>query len=362
MRRLTSLEVKKIRDELAELRKLIAELDGYLSDEQKLRNLVAKELAAFAEPLTVPRHSRIVSAKESAAADSGDPDDVEVPDVAVKVTLTATGKLGRFDATAKAGGRGKDDAIVASVTCSLRDDITAITDTGRAITVHPIDVPACEGKDRGAKVGDIIASLEDHENIIALLSLTDETVVVLVTRSGAVKKIERASFAKKDGQPVLSFKADGDLLVFAGVDAPGGHIMLLSSAGQLLRFETGNVRPQGRTGSGVAGMRLGEDTVVAAAVANVDQAPVCVALVTDNALAKVTPVSVYPAKGRGGAGVRALRGTGGGERVTAAAFATTDGLVGVSASGSLTGLPEVSEKRDGPGTECGAVTFASRRP
>lgn len=363
LRRLTGLEVQKITTELKELRKLIAELERVLNDAGAMRELVSNDLQEQSAPFSAPR--RTVLADISAEAD----DDAEaeaVPDTPTRLVLTTTGKLGRFSPEPHKGARGKDDAVAAWVDCSVRDTIGAITNTGRLLHLHPIDVPVCEARAKGGKVEEFIADLESGERVVGLVRIADDApMIAMATRNGFVKRFKMSDAHKKSGMEICGFKGDDEVVAVTTLvknDPDVGHLVLVTSAGQLLKFPTASVRPQGRTGAGVAGIRLSEGArVVALGAVGIDE-PADVVVVTDAKHVKHTPLSDYPEKGRGGAGVRCVKMLRTDTEVVAAAVAPLSDVTGVGPGGGMVKLPADAAKRDASGVPGDSVTLAWARP
>ena len=363
LRRLTNLEVKKITDELTELRKQIADLVRILADPAALRQLVADDLSANADPLVVPRRSTIVA--DGTADDDIDTESTEIPDVPVRIALTTAGKLGRFDQTPHKGARSKDDLLTAWIDCSVRDVIGVITNTGRLLHLHPIDVPVCEGRAKGGKAEEFIPDLSPAETIVGFTRIADDApMLALATRNGFIKRFNLADAGKRSGQEVIGFKGDDELVgVTTLAGDPDTHdLILVTDTAQLLRFNAAGVRPQGRTGAGVAGIKLTGATVVAFGAVPNDGGDAVVVTLTDGGNLKYTAASDYPVKGRAGAGVRCMKLLAADTRVVAAAVAPLAQLSGVSPTGATAKLAGRPAKRDASGVPCDVSALAWQRP
>lgn len=368
LRRLTNLEVKKIRDELDELRKTIKELIGYLSSDAAMRTLVSNELEENCARFINPRRTTVAGPDEDndVAAEN-----VAVPDVPVRISLTATGRLGRHDQTPHKGARSKDDVLTAWVDCSVRDIVGVLTSQGRLLYLHPIDVPVCEGKNRGGPASEFIADLHPHEDVVALLPLgptgqPTDGVLALGTQRGQVKRIAAKDLPRKASQDVIGLK-DGDRVIGAhwastAVDADTLDLVFVTSSAQLLRFPASTVRPQGKTGAGVAGIRLGEgDLVVAFSVLRGDDER-SLFTCTDRGRVKRSASGDYPRKGRGTGGVRCMRFLRDDTEITSAFLGTDSEVTGVAESGSPTSAPEADGRRDAAGEPSSTVRWGLRRP
>jgi DNA gyrase subunit A len=162
----------------------------------------------------------------------------------------------------------------------------------------------------------------------------------------------------KDSWEVIKL-ADGDEVVGAVELTTGNEeLCFITSDAQLLHFPAPGVRPQGRGGSGIAGIKLGagQHVVSFEALTPGREAAVVTAAGSRSALAgtdagtaKVTPFAAYPAKGRATGGVRCHRFLKG-EDTLVFAWAGNGPALAAAASGSPVDLPDIDPRRDGSGT------------
>ncbi len=203
-------------------------------------------------------------------------------------------------------------------------------------------------------------TLEPGERVVALASLDAEGGLALGTASGVVKRV-LADHPARDAYEVIGLK-DGDEVVGAvdlvAAQADSAELVFVTSDAQLLRFPASAVRPQGRAAGGMAGVRLAAGArVVWFGVVTPGDADVLVTVAgsssalpgTEAGTAKVTPLTEYPAKGRGTGGVRCHRFLRGEDQV-ALAWAGPAPARGTAASGSPVDLPPANGRRDGSGT------------
>ena len=205
----------------------------------------------------------------------------------------------------------------------------------------------------------------------------EPTPLALGTRNGVVKRWNRESPTTMDSWSVIDLKDDDEVLAAAEA-RDEDRLVFVSTDSSLLTFEAKNVRPQGRTAGGMAGIRLAEGCSVAAFAVvpaskvawNYEEgenglfsASGAVVLTvagdsealpgTENGSAKVTPLEMYPTKGRGTGGVRSQRFLKGQDTLVLAfvgaypVHASTQGGAGVE-------LPKPDMRRDGSGTELSA--------
>lgn len=201
---------------------------------------------------------------------------------------------------------------------------------------------------------------------MGLINLDEPPVLVLATAQGKIKRVN-PDYPDKGAIDVIKL-ADGDQVVGAQSGTDDDEIVLVTSNAQLLRFPASEVRPQGRSGQGIAGIRLAEGARVIAlgVVPHNDMAAHAVVTIagSSNSLpgtapgsAKVTPLDRYPGKGRGTGGVRTQRFLRGEDQLHMAWIGQLPARA-ISERGKPVNLPDVDERRDGSGTQLSAVVVA----
>jgi DNA gyrase subunit A len=340
LRRLTSLEVTKLRNELKELRATIADLTRLLGSDKLMRRVVADELDEIAKVYGTDRRSLLVD--ESSVAVTAAP---QQPDVVTVVALSTTGLLSRVDAGTNHRPP-RHNITTHQVTTTTRSSVGVVTDHGRLLRLDVASVPAVSGKATGVPLREYV-ELESGENPVGIVAF--DRVLLLATRAGVVKRVRPEALPVRSGTSVISLR-DADTVVGAvGTDPDHDSdtdIVLISNSGQLLRFPAVSVRPQGHSAGGMAGMRLADgDEVIALGSSSGDP---LVVTATRAGSVKTTPLSSYPRKGRGTGGVRChvLRKD---DEALVAAFVGQAPVGGSDDTGTPVELPQEHGKRDGSG-------------
>jgi len=363
--RLTKFSRLELENEADELRRRIEDLDRILSDDEELRALVSRELAEIAERFGTPRRTVLLaSAGQQVSAAKLD---VEVADDPCRVLLSGTGLLARTVDSAPLGTSGTDDVhrraehdvISAVVPATARGQVGVVFDDGTVRRLDVLDLPTLPSVAGAPSLsgGVLWSELFDVDAApLALMTFQDGPGLALGTRSGVVKRV-KPDHLNRDSWELIRLDA-GDRLVGAVPLVTGEEeLCFITSDAHLLRFSASKVRPQGRSGGGVAGVKLGEGANALAFGAVADVAAAYVVTVaghgdalpgTQNGTIKVTALSLYPAKGRATGGVRCHRLLAGEDRLIAAWVSAGD-PVACAASGSAVELPEPSERRDGSG-------------
>ena len=363
LRRLTRFSRIELEKEKEELEQRIAALDEILNDESKLRAVVSDELAEIAKAHGTPRRTVLLQSagQPSAAALS-----LEVTDDPCFVFLSSAGLLARSqsDETPGSGeGRSGHDVIVSAVRATARGHVGVVTTAGRVVRLDVVDLPALPPTANaphlqgGAPLSTFL-QLEGDERALALTTLTDQGPgLALGTRQGVVKRVN-PELLSRDAWEVVRL-ADGDEVVGA-VELTTGEeeLCFVTSDAQLLHFGAGAVRPQGRSGGGIAGVRLaagaqavffGAFTVDAEAVVVTVSGSSTALPGTEPGSVKVTPFTEYPAKGRATGGVRCHRFLKG-EDTLVLAWVGRGPAMAAAESGSPVDLPPADGRRDGSGT------------
>lgn len=363
LRRLTKYSRLELEKRKTELEQTIAELDAILADETLLRQVVSDELAEVAKTYGTPRRTVLL---ESAGQVVSSAVPLEVADDPCVVYLSSTGLLARttgLDEPGQGGGRSKHDVIVSAVRTTARGQVGAVTTRGRVVKLDVLDLPTLPATANaphlqgGAPVSEFL-SLDVDERVLTLAGFDpDSPGLALGTAQGVVKRVNPEYLSNKDDWEVIRL-ADGDRVVGA-VDLRTGEeeLCFVTSDAQLLHFSASHVRPQGRAGGGVAGVRVtAGEQVVSFTAFEPDESTVVVTVSgsstalpgTEAGSVKVTPFTEYPAKGRATGGVRCHRFLKG-EDTLVQAWAGPGPARAAAASGAPVDLPEANGRRDGSG-------------
>ncbi len=364
LRRLTKFSRIELEKEQSELEATIEALDAIIGDEQLRWKVVSDELADVAKTYGTPRRTVLLESAGTTVTAAIAP--LEVTDDPCFAFLSSSGLLARSSSDEVPGSgdvRANHDVVVSVVRTTARGDVGVLTSRGRVLKIGVLDLPGLPPSANdpnlqgGLPVSEVL-SLESGERALALTSLrTDGPGLAIGTRQGVVKRVNAEVLTNRDEWEVIGLK-DGDEVVGATDLATGQETLcFITSDAQLLHFGADQVRPQGRAGGGMAGVRLapGErvawfgaldpaDSVVVTASGSSTALPG-----TEPGALKVTPFAEYPAKGRATGGVRCHRFLKG-EDTLVLAWAGAAPARAAAASGSPVDLPEATGRRDGSGT------------
>lgn len=365
----------------------------------------ANAMAAARAAATVSSAAADVAAAAKAAKKAGDENAtasaLQIDDEPCAVMLSATGLIARtsedaverWENRSASDGRAKDDQIVSMFRTSTRSSYGLVTSAGRLVLAHVVELPKISADGPlsvtgGVKAEELLGMTENTdpirgERVIAAIDMpsTDDggqlVPLALGTRNGVVKRWNRESPTTMDSWSVIDLKDDDEVLAAAEA-RDEDRLVFVSTDSSLLTFEAKNVRPQGRTAGGMAGIRLAEGCSVAAFAVVPDgkvtwnyeegenglfSASGAVVLTvagdsealpgTENGAAKVTPLEMYPTKGRGTGGVRSQRFLKGQDTLILA-FVGAYPLHASTQSGAPVELPKPDMRRDGSGTDLSA--------
>ncbi len=375
LRRLTRFSKLELDKEHEELMRTIAELDEILGDESRLRNVVSDELGEVAKTFGTPRRTVLLEASGPVAAASSTP--LEVADDPCYVFLSSSGLLARtttLDLPGDGGGRTRHDVIVSAVTATARGEVGVVTSAGRVVKLGVLDLPTLPSTANhpnlqgGAPVGEFLTL--EGEKALALTSFDAASPGLAIgTRQGVVKRVNPEYLSNRDDWDVISLK-DGDEVVGA-VELRSGDesLCFVTSDAQLLHFSADQVRPQGRGGGGIAGIKLATGARVVSFTALDPDGSVLVSVSgassalpgTEAGSVKVTPFSEYPSKGRATGGVRCHRFLRGEDEVVVA-WAGAAPARAAADSGAAVDLPEPVARRDGSGQPASQPIVACAGP
>ena len=315
LRRLTGLERDKIQSEYDELMKTIESLQAILDSEDKLLELIRKELIEIRDKYGDERRTEITAG----AIDIEDED--LIPEEQIVVTLSHKNYIKRLPADTyraqKRGGRGiqgmntvEDDFVEKIVAMSTHDYLLFFTNKGRVYRLKGYEVAELSRQSKGIPIVNMI-EVDKDEKITTMLSVkdkdgdTDGYHLLFVTRNGLVKRTKLSEFNRinRNGKIAITFRDNDELLAVRLTDGQS-EVIIGSKQGQLIRFDENDVRSMGRTAAGVLGMRLREgDEVVGIDILKENQH---VLVVTNKGYGKQTNENAYRQTKRGGLGVKTI--------------------------------------------------------
>lgn len=313
LKRLTGLEKSKIEDEIAELEKLVKELEDILASEAKIFEVIKKEMLEIKEKYADERRTHI----DMTAVDYIE-DESLIPVENIVLTLTNKGYIKRVPIDTyriqNRGGVGikgmatnEEDFVEHMINAKSHDYILFFTSKGRVYRIKGYEVPEYARQSKGLPIVNLL-NLEKEEKVTSLLKTSNDDefkYLVFATKSGLIKRTEISEFdsIRNNGKKALNLKEDDELISVRKTTGEN-EILMASSNGRMVRFTEKAIRVMGRSASGVRGINLSDgSSLVGMEVVENGQD---VLVVTEKGYGKKTPVSEYRITNRGGKGVKTI--------------------------------------------------------
>ena len=310
LQRLTSLEVEKLREELAALEATIADLKDILAHESRVMAIIRSDLIDIKNRYPSPRRTEI-------SVDYGSIEEADLIDREdVVISLTHTGYIKRLPVSEyKAQNRGgmgitghkpkEEDYVEKMFISSTHDDILLFSSFGKVYSVKGYEIPEANRTARGRAVVNIVR-LDQGEKIQSVLPVKegDDGYIVIATKKGIIKKTSTKEYERipKNGKIAIKLP-EGDEVISVQLTTGENELLIASRFGKCIRFSETDVRAMGRTATGVRAMKLaGDDELVDMLVVNPEMD---IFTLTSNGYGKRTSVEDYRIQSRGGKGIKA---------------------------------------------------------
>ncbi len=313
LRRLTGLERAKIEEELKNLLALIEELKSILASEQKVNDIIKKELTEIKDKYADERRTKI----DMTAIDFIE-DESLIPEENSMITLTEKGYIKRLAAdtykTQNRGGVGvkgistnEEDNVKLMVNVSTHDYILFFTNKGKVYRIKGYEIPEFNRQSKGLPIINLL-HIEKDEAISSIIKIgKDEPelkYLLFATKKGVVKRtaIEDFENIRQTGKMSITLKDDDELIAVKKTTGEN-KVLLGSTNGRMVMFDESEIRVMGRTASGVRGINMPDGECICADVCDMDTN---LLIVTKKGYGKRTFVQEFRETRRGSKGVKAL--------------------------------------------------------
>ncbi len=328
---LAGLERKKINDELAEKRKLIAHYTELLADPKKLMAVVKDEFKEIKGKYPSERKTKVLS---QAVGEFKEED--LIPQEEVIITLSRDGFIKRLPPGTyrpqKRGGQGKigaavseEDSIQNLITASTHDSVLFFTSSGKVFQTKAHEIPVATRTSKGRALVNFL-EIGPEEIITAVVPVKvdlkktaglNEKFLVMITRNGIIKKTAIEDFAnvRRSGLIAIKLKREkggkgGDELTWVKLTSGRDELILVTHNGQSIRFAESDVRDMGRAASGVNGIKLKNgDKIAGADVIGAKDKEGELLIVMSRGYAKRTKLKFYKCQRRAGSGIKTAKVT-----------------------------------------------------
>ena len=310
LQRLTSLEVEKLKDELAALQATIADLKDILANEYRVMSIIRADLTEIKNKYPSPRKTEI-------SVDYGNIDDEDLIDREdVVITITHGGYIKRLPVEEyKAQGRGgrgitghrpkEEDYVEKMFVCCTHDPILLFSSKGKVYSIKGYEIPEANRTARGRAIVNIV-QLDPGEKIETVLPVLEDGTgyLVMATEKGLIKKTHTDEFKRiaKNGKIAIKLQ-ENDRLIAVRFTTGENEILIASRGGKCIRFAETDVRPTGRGTQGVKAITLAkEDIVVDMLIVDPTQD---MFTLTSLGYGKRSKIEDYRLQSRGGKGIKA---------------------------------------------------------
>lgn len=313
-RRLTGLQREKIENEYNDLVVLIDDLKDILANHSRVLAIIKEELEDVKNRYGDERRTEI----SDADFDMQDEDLIPVEDIVI--TMTTNGYMKRMPVdtyrTQNRGGRGvkgmsvnEDDVVELLINMSTHDYLLMFTNFGKVYRIKGYMVPNASRTAKGIPVVNLL-QLDKEEKVKALVPVSSEEdakYLLFVTRNGLVKRVAVEEFEsiRTNGKIAITLK-DEDELVGVKETTGNDEIIIAGSNGKAVRFDENDIRPMGRTASGVKGFNVDGGCVVGVATSREGN---YLLSVSENGYGKRSEISDYRLTTRGAKGVKTINVT-----------------------------------------------------
>ncbi len=365
--RLTGLERDKIKEEYAELMKLILHLRSILEDEQLRMQIIKDELTELKQKYGDERRTEIVR-----NAEEFNPEDFYADDEMV-ITISNLGYIKRTPLTefrtqnrGGVGSRGSttrdEDYLEHLFTATMHNYILFFTEKGKCFWLKVYDIPEGTKISKGRAIQNML-NIDPDDNVRAFINvknLTDQEYitnhfVVLCTQKGIIKKMSLAGFSRprQNGIVAITVK-DGDNLIDAKLTDGNNEILVAIRSGRAIRFNESAIRAVGRTAAGVRAIRLSadEDDRVIGIVCVNDIQLMEILVIAERGFGKRSKIEDYRITHRSGKGVKTLSITEKtGKLIAIKGVSDDDDLMIITKSGITIRLPMSAIRLSGRATQ-----------
>lgn len=242
LRHLNREYILKRTEEIENLEKEIAELEGVLASKAKIKKIIEKELAEVGKRFGQPRKSILIYADEIQTAE----EEEEAPDYSVNIFYTKEGYFKKIlPQSLRMSSEQKlkeGDSVAYSNECSNNDELLFFTDKAQ---VYKTKVNEFK-ETKASTLGDYVPAklnMDEGENSIYAVNTKDyKGYMIFAFENGKIAKVPLSAYETKTNRKKLtgaySDKSPIADIIYVKEDC---EIMLTSSQGRVLLFNTGAI-------------------------------------------------------------------------------------------------------------------------
>lgn len=320
LRQLTALEKDKLQNEYEEVNNRIKHFLEILADYNLQMQIVKDEIIEIRDKYGDERRSRIeFSASDFCIEDT-------ISDDEVIITISHLGYIKRTPLTEykvqNRGGKGSrgsssrdEDFTEHLYVATNHNHLLFFTEKGKCFWLRVFEIPEGAKTSKGRAIQNLINIEQDDKikAVINLKTLSDKeyisnNYIILCTKKGVIKKtsLEAYSRPRQNGIIAINIREE-DQLLEAHLTNGSSEIMMALNSGKAVRFNESNVRPMGRSASGVRGITLANDNDYVIGMISLDNnSKDNILVVSENGFGKRSLLEDYRITNRGGKGIKTI--------------------------------------------------------
>ena len=312
LRRLTGLERDKIENELAELLKEIEELKSILASEEKVLQIIKKEMLEIKDRYADERRTTI----DNTAIEYIE-DESLIPQEEIIVTITNKNYIKRISKDTyrvqHRGGVGikgmtttEEDFVEQLISLNTHDHILFFTNKGKVYRLKGYKIPEYSRTAKGLPIINLLP-IDKEEKVNAMIKISNNDTykcLIFATKKGLIKRTLISEFdnIRQTGKIAITLKEDDELISVKKTTGED-QVLMCSSNGRMARFDENEIRIMGRTAAGVRGINLTNDECVGMEISDPEK---LLLVVTEKGYGKKTVIDEYRQTKRGSKGVKTL--------------------------------------------------------
>lgn len=320
LQRLTALERDKILEEYKKITELILKLEAILADKSLQTAIIREELLEMKQKYGDGRRSTI----EYVSDEVTDEDMIKVEEMVISIShhgyikrtsLSEYRTQGRGGVGSRGVSSKGDDFTEHLFIASTHDYILIFTLSGQVYWVKAYQIPEGGKTAKGRAIQNIV-QMDKEDKVRAVINVSNLSdpdyitnhYLVMATERGIIKKTSLEAFSRprQNGIRAINFN-EGDRLLDVKLTNGDSDIILAVSSGRAIRFHESNVRPMGRTATGVRGIVLEDENDLVVGLVCINREDPDLLVVSENGYGKRSAIEDYRSTNRGGKGIKTMQ-------------------------------------------------------
>jgi len=319
LQRLTGMEREKIQNEYDEVKALIARLNEILDNEGIRMGIIKDELNEIKERYGDKRRTLVVHSDDDITLEDMIPNEEMVITVSnqgyvKRTSLSEYRTQGRGGIGSKAAGSKEDDFTEHLFIAQAHNYLLIFTELGQVYWKKAYEIPEGTKTSKGRAIQNLL-TIQPGDRVKAILNVKDlvdenyinNTFVILCTEKGTIKKTSLEAYSRPRANGIAAITInDGDRLLNAALTNGSNDIIIAKSEGKAVRFNEADVRPMGRTASGVRAVTLESEEDKVIGMVCMSRADANLLVVSEKGYGKRSSIDDYRITRRGGKGVKTI--------------------------------------------------------